>query len=185
MLYASIHAISRIIDSGGNLHTFNYVSLQECFTKSNSFLRFPQNSHQLQTRGTNEGGCRHVRHRFGQHGLPSAWRTIEQHPTGRIDANLRIQFLVRQWQLYCLLDRCFFGWLQDKEEKDENQQNGFFQKKHNTTSHHLCPKGFETDSLFALRVLKRSTKKSLACVAQSPQPTLISCFWMSIPPMSA
>ena len=101
---------------------------------SHSFLCFPQksenNPHHLHlTRGTNEGGCRHVRHRFGQHGLPGAWRAIEQYPTGWIDANLRIQFLVRQWQLYCLLDRRQCGFKTCSEVKDENLQKGCQKKK--------------------------------------------------------
>lgn len=121
----------------------------------------PKNPHHLHlTRGTNEGGCRHVRHRFGQHGLPGAWRAIEQYPTGWIDANLRIQFLVRQWQLYCLLDRRQCGFKTFSEVKDENLQKGCQKKKQKINAKrgpdHLYPKGW---------LLKRSTKKR----SQSPQ----------------
>ena len=60
------------------------------------------------SRASNEGGRGHVGHGLGQHRLPRARRAIEQHTAGRVDADLRVEFLVRQrqlhlgrWRLWC------------------------------------------------------------------------------------
>ena len=52
------------------------------------------------SRASNEGGRGHVGHGLGQHRLPGARRAVEQHTTGRVDADLRVKFLVRQGQLH-------------------------------------------------------------------------------------
>ena len=51
----------------------------------------------IERRASNEGGRGHIGHGLGQHRLPRARWAIEQHPTGRIDADLRVEFLVGQW----------------------------------------------------------------------------------------
>mmetsp|Transcript_63338 Transcript_63338/g.125211 ORF Transcript_63338/g.125211 Transcript_63338/m.125211 type:complete len:325 (+) Transcript_63338:194-1168(+) len=52
--------------------------------------------HELGAHHSDEGRRRVVRHRFGKHRFSGARRPIEQHATRRVDADLRVEFVVSE-----------------------------------------------------------------------------------------